>query len=122
MSTQPKVELSYAVVIYRKDEQHIIALRETDYDKAYKLWEELQHKWISAHKETQPFILKDPEVTCFEPGLIKEIKIEPIAGAPVGQGMEHNPYMKRMQQTGFGATQGQGVKTGMDLLDNGYTR
>jgi hypothetical protein len=122
MSEQENV-LSYAVVVYRKDNEHIIVQKASDFTEAKKLWRELQEKWVTAHKEVTPFILDGADIlcdiTCFEPGLIKEIKLEAVSGNST-QGMEDNPYMKRMMQQGLAKSLQNPGRTGMDLLDNGY--
>jgi len=116
-------ELVYALVVYRKDNEHIIVRRVTDFHEAKKLWTDLQNKWIQAHKDEIPFILDGVDIlcdiTCFEPGLIKEIKLEAVSGNST-QGIQDNPYAKRMLQQGFSKSISPQGRAGMDLLDNGY--
>jgi hypothetical protein len=117
-----KPELSYAVIIYRRDNEHIIVQKVEEFSKAKTLWKQLQDQWVAAHKETVPFILDGADIlcdiTCFDPGLIKEIKLEPVSGTVTTQA-EDNPYMKRMMQQGF-AKSFQNSTSGIDLLDGGY--
>lgn len=115
--------LSYAVTVYRKDNEHLIVRKLQDFTEAKKLWRELQEKWVTAHKEAIPFILDGADImcsiTCFEPGLIKEIKLEAVSGNST-QGIEDNPYVKRMMQQGFAKSFSGQSRAGNDLLDNGY--
>lgn len=114
-----KEQLTYSVVIYRKDNNHIIVSETVEYKQAETLWEELQQKWQTAHKEAIPYILKEPEITAFEPGLIFEIKIEAQTMNTINNMNHDNPYVKRMMKQGFSNTfssQGQNL---VDLLDQG---
>ena len=125
MSKNQPEQLTYAVIVYRKDDEHIIVAKSEDFSEIKKLWTDLKDKWINAHKEVIPFVIDGTDIlcdiTCFEPGLVKEIKIEAVSGNVI-QGNTDNPYMKKMMQQGFaGSFQGQGQsRAGIDLLDKGY--
>jgi hypothetical protein len=122
---QPNIPaLTYGLILYRKDEEHIIVLRSQDYKQCLEAWQALHDKWAEAHKEGKPFVLKEPEVTAFEPGLIKEIKIVVTPPVAVDNISSDNPYLKTMMQQGFANSfprQGS-QKSGLDILDSGYSR
>ena len=94
----------YAVIILRKDQQHISVMEDTNYSKCLEKWEALHLQWVEAYKSTSPFILKDPIVTAFEPGLISEIKLVPLMDESVVD--TDNPYQKKMLQRGLSEMQG----------------
>lgn len=99
----PKAE--YGVLILRRDQQHIQALLTSDYDSAFKLWEELSKRWQESVKETIPFRLISPVVTSFDPGLISEITIRPVVENKLTSN-PNNPYEKEMREKGFSETFG----------------
>lgn len=110
-------ELVYSVVIFRKDNQHVIIDAGTDYEKCRELHSKLDSQWVDCHKEQLPFRLEEPEITSFEPALIKEIKI--MAGSKNSfSNNSHNPYVQRMKKQGFADSfPSQG---GLDILDQGF--
>lgn len=99
----PKAE--YGVLILRRDQQHIQALLTSDYEAAFKLWQELSKKWQESVKETIPFQLTAPIVTAFDPGLISEITIRPVIENKLTSN-PNNPYEKEMRERGFSDTFG----------------
>ena len=116
-------ELQYGVIIYRKDGEHILIDVGNDFEKCRELHSKLDTQWEECHKEATPFRMVDPEVTSFEPGLIKEIKI--VAGPKSSMNeMGHNPYVQRMKQQGFSASfKGQtrpDLISSIGMYDEGY--
>ena len=66
------------VLLFRKDEvSPIVVMESTNFAECKKVWKDLIAKWTKAHKEAEPFILENPIVTAFEPGIVAEIKIFP---------------------------------------------
>lgn len=111
--------LVYSVLIIRKDSEIIEVDKTKDFKESEKLWEELHNKWQEAHKEGIPYVLKKPEITAFEPGLIKEIKIVAMQSGVENVDM-NNPYMQKMMKNGFSSTfPNQGRQQGIDILDQG---
>lgn len=107
----------YEILIIRNDQNHISALQSDNYDKCFERWEELTKIWTEAVEGEKPFVLKDPIVTAFNPGLIREITIRPVM--TVSESKNENPYHKRMMKDGLSATLNN-VTGGSDLLDGGY--
>lgn len=95
----------YGVYIFRKDQEHLTILESTNFEECFKAWEELQLKWTEAVKEVKPFVLKDPVLTAFEPGLIYEIMLRPIMKQTASINT-NNPYARQMLTHGFGNTFG----------------
>lgn len=106
---------SYVVLILRKDGEHIAVAEDTNYDKVFETYKELTAKWASCVKELTPFSLTSPVVTTFDPGLIYEIKINPIVET-VASSKYDNPYANQMRQKGLAAMQ---TPIG-ENLDQGY--
>lgn len=106
---------SYVVAILRRDGDHIFVLEDTNYDKVFETYTEVTAKWASCIKDTVPFSLTSPVVTTFDPGLIYEIKINPVVETPASSKYD-NPYANQMRQKGLAAMQG---PTG-ENLDQGY--
>lgn len=106
----------YAVQILRRDQNHIEVLNSTDFNKCLGRWKELHQLWAESSKEEKPFVLEDPMLTAFQPGLITEIRLIPITADM--QNQSNNPYHKQMVQNGLGATLPS--MSGVDILDNGY--
>lgn len=109
-------EQAYQLVIFRRDGNHLKITESEDFDKTKELWKSLNKKWEEAFKESKAFIVEDPVVTSFDPGLIYEISILPSVAISK---KEHNPYKKAMMEEGFGnrnlLNQANSV-----LKDNGY--
>jgi len=108
-----KEKMVYGVLIFRNNGEHIQALESTDYDKCYERWKALHNEWATASKEQRPFVLEDPIVTAFAPGMIYEIKLIPIMTEEMAS-KSNNPYQQRMNQNGFSNTFPGG--SGIDLL------
>lgn len=104
---------SYAVVILRRDEQHILVLEDNNYDKVFEEYEKIAAKWASCVKDHTPFSLTSPVVTTFDPGLIYEIKINPVVETAASK--YDNPYANQMRRNGLAAMQTVG-----ENLDQGY--
>lgn len=105
MTKQKPEEVIYQTVIFRRDGNHIAVVESTDFEKCYKSWEALQAQWAECAKEVKPFLLKDPVLTAFEPGLIYEITLRPVM--PVTKTVnENNPYAREMLNRGFSSTFG----------------
>ncbi len=100
-----EAEVIYQTLILRRDGNHISIVESTDFEKCYKAWETLQGQWAECAKEVRPFILKDPVITAFEPGLIYEIILQPVMSASKAVN-ENNPYAKQMLDRGFSNTFG----------------
>lgn len=107
---KPEEKVVYETLILRRDGQHISALQSSEFEECFAKWEQLQTQWTECAKEVKPFILKDPVVTAFEPGLIYEIILRPLMTETKTMN-ENNPYTKRMLERGFSNTFG-----GEDLL------
>lgn len=105
MNKKTEEEVVYEVLILRKDGQHITAMQSIEFEQCYKVWENLHNIWLECAKEVKPFILKDPILTAFEPGLIYEIILRPIMTAPKSLN-ENNPYARSMLDQGFSSTFG----------------
>lgn len=112
--------INYVVRIYRKDQNNITVFRSDNYDACYKLWQDLQTRWLEASKEPKPFVLTEPLVTAFEPGLITEISLLPVPAETV-KNMDNNPYYSKMKKEGFSQTFRSNTSiVGEDILDGGY--
>lgn len=103
---------SYVLVILRRDGEHIAVLEDNNYDKVFEAYNEVAAKWASSIKEQTPFSLTSPVVTTFDPGLIYEIKINPVVETAASSKYD-NPYANKMRQNGLGSMQGEN-------LDQGY--
>ncbi len=99
MSKEEKKQ-SYALVILRRDGDHINVLEIDNYDKVFDLYNELTARWSSCVQEKKPFHLMSPVVTTFDPGLIYEITIKPIVET-MGSNRYDNPYQQAMRKQGF---------------------
>lgn len=99
-------EVVYETLILRRDGQHIVAIQSTEFEKCYQKWEALHTQWQECAKEVKPFIVKDPILTAFEPGLIYEILLQPVMTATKAIVNENNPYAKEMLNRGFSNTFG----------------
>jgi hypothetical protein len=104
----------YALYIMRRDENHIIVIESSNYDKVYELYKNLTENWELCVKNQKPFSINEPVVTTFDPGLIYEITVRPVV---VEQNLSKydNPYQKKMLEKGLGNT----FPTS-SILDNGY--
>lgn len=105
---------SYVLVILRRDNEHIAVLEDTNYDKVFEAYNEVAAKWASAIKDNSPFSLTSPVVTTFDPGLIYEIKINPVVETTASSKYE-NPYAQKMRREGLASMQTVG-----ENLDQGY--
>lgn len=113
MSEEKKI--SYALIILRRDGNHISVMEVFDYDKAFEEYKELTSRWAICIKEHTPFAMTKPIVTTFDPGLIYEITITPVVDTPASR--NDNPYAKEMRTRGLGNMQG--IPIG-ETLDQGY--
>ncbi len=117
MSKPKTEEVIYQTLILRRDGNHIAVIESVEFEKCYAMWEQLQNQWAECAKEVKPFVIKDPVLTAFEPGLIYEITLRPVM--PMTKAMnENNPYARNMLDRGFSNTFGN-----TDLLsraNNGY--
>jgi hypothetical protein len=114
---QPKKEEKkqlYEVVLFRNDGEHIIATQTEKYDSAFECWDKLTRDWTLAIKEKIPFIMKEPLITSFDPGLVKEILLRPLNEVP--EAKYDNPYSKKMMREGLSGM----IGTGSEILDGGY--
>lgn len=115
---EEKKEL-YEVLIIKRDQNHIVVMSVPSYDKCYEKWTELLKIWTEALKDKIPFVLKDPVVTAFDPGLIMEISIMPVM--KVAESKYDNPYQKEMMKKGLSQTlRSNGNALNSDILDEGY--
>lgn len=96
-------KMVYGVIICRSDAQHIIVMEDPNYDKCFKVWEDLHSRWTTAAKEQHPFVLTQPLVTAFAPSMIYEIKLVPM-NTEENASQSHNPYYKAMNEQGFTRT------------------
>lgn len=109
----------YEVWILRHDGEHICSLSSTDYDKCFEDWQSLSGKWKEAITAKTPIDLIKPVVTCFDPGLIKEITLRPVI--QVTESKHQNPYHQQMTRDGFGNTiKNNGNILDPNILDQGY--
>ena len=106
-------KLKYGLYILKRDNDHIIVDENEKYEEVFGLWKEIKSQWASSIKEQKPFELVKPIVTAFDPGLIYEVTIRPVA-EPVTN--TNNPYAQKMQQNGFTNTFG----SRGDMLDSGF--
>lgn len=107
-----KESLTYAVVILRRDGDFIRAYETQKFEEAKSTWNTLHDRWVESLKESIPFKMVMPIYTCFDPGLIKEIRI-------VAESVSDNPYEQDMRNKGFSeAFRGTAATGGM--LDQGY--
>lgn len=106
---------SYVCIILRKDSEHIAVLEDTNYDKVYDEYTRLITEWTRCIKENIPFSLKSPVVTTFDPGLIYEIKLNPVVET-IASSRNDNPYAQKMRRDGLASMQ---TYRG-ENLDEGY--
>jgi len=121
MQNQQVVKKVYATIIHKKGSLESIIVKESeDFDSCFKLWDELTKLWGECVKESMPFVLKDPIVTSFDPGLILEISVVPLQTTNNSfSSSNHNPYANKMKQDGFAETM-RSYTSGPDILDRGY--
>lgn len=106
----------YEVQILRKDGNNHSVFSSENWDECYKRWEEFQNQWEICGKEKKPFIIKDPFVTAFDPGLVYEVRIMPLTQGEQNS-QNHNPYHQQMTAQGFGAVmQPHPATSGRDLM------
>lgn len=108
----------YAVIINRRALEPIFVIESEDYDKCYSTWEVLLQQWETCVKELKPFVLREPVVTAFEPGLIFGIDLLPIQTED-SKSNAHNPYARKMKQEGFSQTFRNFTQN--NILDGGYS-
>lgn len=109
--------LSYQVLIIRRDGAHINAFESKDFDKSKVKWRELTDQWISVIEESnKPFVLEQPLVVAFDPGLISEVLINAVEE----EQKDNNPYKQNQDQNGLGKSL-QNFTSGMSgMKDEGY--
>jgi hypothetical protein len=113
VNTEEKKQI-YEVLIIKQDHNHITVKQTDNYDSAFEKWNLLTEDWTKALKEKVPFILKDPIITAFDPGIIKEITVRPVMEVP--ESKYDNPYQKQMLKKGLSGM----FNSIPDLLDEGY--
>ena len=113
MKHEEKKKQMYVLMILRRDNDHIIVSESQDYDKTYEQYTEIVTKWTQCIKDNIPFSITSPIVTCFDPGLIYEIKINPVVETTATK--YDNPYAREMNQRGLAAMQ-----NFSENLDQGY--
>lgn len=116
--TEEKKQI-YEVWILRHDGEHICSLSDTNYDKCFEDWKVLSNKWKESIASKSPIELNKPVVTCFDPGVIKEITLRPVI--EVTESKYQNPYQQKMVKEGFTSTfKNNGNILNSDILDQGY--
>lgn len=118
--TEEKKQQVYTLLILRKDDNHIEVVQSLNYDEVMEAYNRVRLQWATCIKDQTPFELMRPIVTTFDPGLIYEITVRPLAETTVSR--FENPYQQSMMKNGFSSMfnkQNQVTTTG-DLLDNGY--
>jgi len=118
MSKVEEKKQIYEVWILRRDEQHICCISEMSYDKCFEDWKKLVSDWKSSISEKTPFSMITPVVTAFDPGLITEITLRPVAS--VTESKYDNPYQQKMMRDGLMSTLKGGNGPTPDILDGGY--
>lgn len=119
MSQTEERKQIYEVWILRHDGEHICSMSSTDYDKCFEDWQSLSGKWKEAIVAKSPIDLIKPLVTCFDPGLIKEITLRPVVS--ITESKHQNPYQQKMMRDGLTNTlKNNGNIINPDILDQGY--
>lgn len=110
----------YEVILLKHNQEHIVVISTDKYDTAFEKWEQLTKTWTEALKDKVPLIIKDPIVTAFDPGLVKEITVRPIM--EVLESKYENPYQQSMMKNGLSKVlrNTQNSSGSPDLLDEGY--
>lgn len=109
-------KLIYRLFILRSDFQHISICETEDFDQIKSTWRKLTDSWKDSVKNQVPFELESPEITSFDPGLIREIKIIAIPEEISKKTNTNNPYFEKMKQEGLLDT----MKFTGELQDGGY--
>lgn len=110
---------SYEVIIFRMDNNHILFLQTLSFDEAVDRWKELNTNWEDSLSNKRPFKLMQPLVTSFDPGLIKEIRVQPLM--KVEESKYNNPYQQKMMKEGLsGMLQQKGNAINPNMLDEGF--
>lgn len=111
---------AYEVIIYRVDNNHILFMQTLKFDEAVDKWKELNTNWEESLSAKKPFKLMQPLVTSFDPGLIKEIRVQPLI--KVDESKYDNPYQQKMMKEGLsGMFQNKGNAINPNMLDEGYS-
>lgn len=119
MSKTEEKKQIYEVWILRHDGEHIRSISDSNYDSCYEDWKLLSDKWKECVASKVPIVLDKPVVTCFDPGLIKEITLRPVV--EVTESKYKNPYQQQMMRDGLGNTlKNNGNIINPDILDQGY--
>lgn len=92
-------ENMYMLKIYRADNHTVDVLDTPSVDEVRKAYVEMEKEWINSTAEKRPFRVPLPQLQCFAPNLIMEIKVEVISLADYQQ--LQNPYYKQMQSEGL---------------------
>lgn len=85
--------------IYRADNQTVEVLDTPSVEEAKKSYFEMEKEWVDSTAEKRPFRLPFPNLNCFAPSLIMEIKVEVMTLADYNQ--LQNPYYKKMKSEGL---------------------
>ena len=96
------MEFIYEVQILRTDGKHIAVNQYRVLEEAKKSWAKLTKNWEDSTKDHRPFVITEPNVSAFSPGLIYEITIAEIPTNVMGD--EDNPYMRSMRDSGFSSS------------------
>ena len=111
---------AYEVIIYRVDGNHILFMQTLKFDEAVDEWNKLNTSWEESLANKRPFKLMQPIVTSFDPGLIKEIRVQPLI--KVEESKHNNPYQQKMMKEGLsGMFQNKGNVINPNMLDEGYS-
>lgn len=110
----------YYVAILRRDGNNIIATETEDFEEAHKIYKEMLKEWKRANEEKQPFEVKKPLITSFDPGMVYEITLRPFSANTKNSVNSENPYQQQMQRQGLGNMLGGGAPNMPDILDGGY--
>lgn len=121
MSAKTEEKQVYEVVVFRADNNHISIMQTINFDEAVESWKSTTENWESSIKAKKPFKLMSPVVTSFDPGMIREIAVRPLA--KVQESKYDNPYQQKMMRNGLSnmLNQNQGNVVNSDLLDEGYS-
>jgi len=103
--SKKKSTVVYEVIMMRRDTPLVI-MQSENFDECYERWKVLHSQWAEAIKEVKPFVLEDPILTAFEPGMIYEIILQPIQAAPSMNVNPNNPYYKNMMEHGLSKSLG----------------
>jgi hypothetical protein len=108
-------EKEYGLFIFKKDGSFVEVLITGNFEEAYEGWQELTERWKTCLEEKNPFELRKPIVTAFDPYIINEITVRPRTKSNRAVN-SLNPYEQQMKEKGFT----EAFAGGQEILDNGY--